>query len=341
MYGSDMLRYFLLSSPITRGDFTNFSYNYLLDTKKEFFNTLWNSYRYFVTYANLNDFKYEENLINSDEGRILDRWILIRLNEVIHKMSGFLEKYEVMYAVRELAPFVSDLSNWYIRRSRDLISDGNKVSLNILYHTLVEVSKLMAPFMPLLSESIYKNLTGNESVHLEDYPEHKAGIDKEHKKILNEMELAREISSAGNSIRKMNNIPVRQPLSKALYKNDNVLDKEFIDLIKDEINVKDVKKLGGNDKTEGLLQFKDQNLEVFLDQIITKELLVEMYSRELIREIQKLRKDEGVEWDSKIRIEIPDKAEYKEALKLYEKKIIKKTLCESITFGKSFKITSK
>src|SRR3989344_2960783 len=330
-YGSDMLRYFLLTSPLTKMEPARFSYKILLETQKEFFTTLWNSYRYFVTYANLNDFKVSNEAPKS----VLDIWIYARFSQLVSGVTKGIDEYDVMSASKLFAPFVMDLSTWYIRRSRDRISSGDKFALNTLYNMLVGFSKIIAPFMPFLSEEIYQNLVKNlgkdvlDSVHLTDYPVPKGQLDVSQLEILKAMQEARDICSIGNSIRKETQIPIRQPLASMTVKNATELLPDYIEIIKDELNIKEVKFEKVDAKNE---------IEVLFDMNITDDLLLEGVSREIVREIQKLRKEIGVKWDALVDITYPDKENYENAVKIYGNDIKSKTLTKSLELGIEFAI---
>ena len=330
-YGSDMLRYFLLTSPLTKMEPARFSYRILLETQKEFFTTLWNSYRYFVTYANLNDFKVSSEAPKN----VLDKWIYGRYLELVAGVTKGMDEYDVMSASKLFAPFVMDLSTWYIRRSRDRISSGDSESLNTLYTMLVEVSKLLAPFITFLPEEIYQNLVVNydesalKSVHMTAYPKVERELNPEELEILRTMEVVRNICSTGNSIRKETGIPIRQPLASMTVKNTSELLLEYVEVIKDELNVKQVKFEKGEAKNEA---------EVVFDTTISEELLLEGISREIIREIQKLRKEAGVNWDSLVDVIYPNKENYEKAVKIYADDIKSKTLSKNLELGSEFSI---
>lgn len=328
-YGSDMLRYFLLKNGVARMEPTAFSYTLLEETKKELFTMLWNSYRYFLTYADLNDFNPDTNFKPND---VLDKWILMRLAELVNHINDNLQSYEVMYATRELAPFVDDLSTWYIRRSRDKISSGDKDSLNTLYIVLLTLSKLMAPFMPLLSDDIYLGLNGGkESVHLESYPKN---VDIEvSEDLLLDMSQIRIAASIGNSIRKEVNIPIRQVLSKVYVEGFELKTAGVEELLKDELNVKDV--VWG--ELVGIVK-EENGVKVALDTEVTEELAIEGAARELIREIQKLRKESNVDWSAEIDVQYKQSELFDKAISKLGEDIKKKTLVKNISAGDEFKL---
>lgn len=324
-YGADILRYFLLTSPVVRAESAKFSNDYLNEVKKEYFSTLWNSYRYFVTYAKSTVFVPT----SSSSGHILDKWILARLNVLVEEINNYMRKYEIMYASRLFAPFVQDLSTWYIRRSRDRISDGNTDALNTLYTCLNALSKLMAPFMPFISDEIYLNVTTNalDSVHLESFPKAQK-VSKTDEQMLSNMELVRDICSKGNAIRKLQNIPVRQPLG-VLEVVGEPLTEEYIEIIKDELNVKEVnfvKKI-----TDGDNFFSSEN--VALDMALNEELVLEGEYRNLVRQIQSLRKDEGLNVDDTIEVVLEKSDVNESVLKVYQKDLEQKVGAKSVHLG--------
>jgi isoleucyl-tRNA synthetase len=216
---------------------------------------------------------------------ILDRWIISRLNELNKEITDGMENYELDKATRPFADFIDDLSTWYLRRSRDRFKgddEGDKIAALVSTRfVLVELSKLLAPFMPFIAEEIYVKLDGGlESVHLESWPT-LGNIDAS---LLENMKVVREIASLGLEARSRAKINVRQPLSKLKIKNEKLKaqDTAFIDLIKEEVNVK------------GILFDANLPTDVELDTYITPELEEEGELRDLIRAIQDRRKERGL-----------------------------------------------
>lgn len=350
-YGSDILRYFLLTSPLTKMEPARFSYRILLETQKEFFTTLWNSYRYFVTYANLNDFKPTPGFNGVGGSNILDNWILIKFDELTISMNAGMDKYDVMSATKLLAPFVMDLSTWYIRRSRDRISSGDSSALNILYLMLVGLAKLIAPFMPFLSEEIYLNLSSCDanalkSVHMTDYPVADNTVQSASvNKILGDMEVARKIASIGNAVRKETGIPIRQPLSLLRIVGTKKLQDDITNLLLDELNVKKIEftdvYITSDDYAADWKGRKDDvpsTLGVYFNVKLSEDLKLEGTVREIIREIQKLRKEAGVKWDDLIEVTYPNKENYERAVKKHIDDIKSKTLSKTLEIGEKFEI---
>jgi isoleucyl-tRNA synthetase len=287
-YGSDALRYYLLSSPVVAAENLNFSERDLSDIQRNVFRMLWNSYSFFTTYAAIDNWEPKADAKPSDN--LLDRWILSELQLVTREVNAAMEAYELNRATRAFGPFVDNLSNWYIRRSRKRFwkseDDGDKEqAYQTLYEVLKKLSLLMAPFTPFLSEEIYRNLTGEESVHLAEYPVADESLVSDD---LNaEMEAIRYIVSKGLELRAKAGIKVRQPLAAVILMAP-IQTKELENVIVEELNVKSV-------RVE-----KDPVEMVGIDTNITPELKLEMEAREIIRAIQEGRKKAGFNVEDRI-----------------------------------------
>ena len=221
-YGADALRFYLMSSPVVAAENLNFKESDVSDLVRGMFRMLWNSYSFFVLYANIDDFKPRESLSQISISNLLDKWIISELHTLIQDVNSSMENYELNKACRVIPKFIDNLSNWYIRRSRKRFwkseDDGDKENAYQTLHTvLVELSKLMAPFTPFISEEIYRNLTAVEtrhasSVHLADFP--MANKDLIDEKLNQEMGKTREIITEALQLRAKAGIKVRQPLSE-------------------------------------------------------------------------------------------------------------------------------
>lgn len=290
-YGADSLRWYLyaINSPWEEKRFSEAD---LINFQRRFLNTLWNVLIFYKTYA----FKGNTKLSRLS---ILDKWILADLEETKAKTIKFLDHYSIFEAARVLDSFVDDLSRWYLRRSRYIFQTLDqslewKQSSVVLRLVLYEFALLLAPFCPFFSEMMWqevKNKKDKESVHLADYP--KAEKKYQNKKLLVLMQEVREISAQALSLRQEANIKVRQPLSSLKIKNTKSRIKkypELLELLKDEINVKQII----FDET-----IKD---ELELDTNITPDLKEEGILRELIRQIQNERKEKALVPQDKIKI---------------------------------------
>ena len=237
--GSDALRWFLISSPVLKGG------NVAVDKEgKEIAKAarkalipFWNAYYFFTLYANAEGIKAQEISHSSD---VLDSYILAKLKVLAATVRQEMETYEIARACAAIEDFLEILNNWYIRRSRARFWDGSDLSsFNTLYTVLVNIAKIAAPLMPFMCEFVYKGLTGGESVHLQDVPDLSAiaGNDK----LITQMDMVRAISSVAKAIREEHKLRNRLPLRTMTIAGDNAASlQEFVEVLKDEVNVKQV-----------------------------------------------------------------------------------------------------
>ena len=316
--GADVIRWLYM----THNPEINISFGYQEAdrVRRQFHILLWNIYRFLITYINLT------KEIDPDKPtkhlHVLDRWIISRLNGLIIKSTQSLDDYDAMTASLEIGSFVEELSTWYIRRSRDRMNPNNnpnqedqKNSLSTVYRVLITLSKLIAPFNPFLAEEIHSNLTGQDSVHLEDWPQgQKKDIDQ---KLENKMALIRQVASLTHSARKEAQIKLRQPLpTLTVIAPEEQPSQELLELLKEEVNVKQV-----------IWQKKGNELTVNLETKITPDLKAEGWAREIIRQIQQMRKKAQLDPNEKIIICLPDWP------KRFETEIKQKTQVEKINQG--------
>ncbi|MCD6515484.1 MAG: isoleucine--tRNA ligase [Candidatus Odinarchaeota archaeon] len=252
--GADSLRWYLLTNSAP-WEPMRFIPEVVSEIRNRFIGTLWNTYTFFVTYANIDNFNPMEFSLPYEKRSELDRWLISRLNSVIQEVRNYLNSYELHKAGRTIEHFViNELSNWYVRRSRrrfweeELTEDKISAYLT-LYEALVTVIKLLAPFVPFITEAIYQNLvrtvdkSAPESIHHTDYPKpNEKMIDKE---LEERMNLAITVVEAGRAARFLAKIKARQPLY-TLYvkfpsKEDQKKVETLLDVIKEELNVKEIK----------------------------------------------------------------------------------------------------
>lgn len=276
-----------------------FGYKAADETRRHFHLILWNVYNFFVTYANLDGMDREDLATKPGKLSQLDIWILARLNQTLKSASSGLDKYDAYSAVRAIEEFVSDLSLWFVRRSRDRVGPSasdkkdKRAAHYTLYTVLVTLSKMLAPIMPFMPEVIYRNLTGEESVHLSQWPSYRA-VSKKDLQLIDDMKIVRKIVEIGLSERKNNQLKVRQPLASiSVTASTESLPEELLQLIKDELNVKRV------------VWTKGGSLSAVLDLALTPELVAEGVNRELIRQVQEQRKALGARLDQYIRLTAP------------------------------------
>ena len=243
-YGADATRWYLLSvSPAWSP--TKFDEDGLIDVVSKFFGTLKNVYNFFVLYSNQDDMDPAALEVPYADRPELDRWILSKYNQLVKDVTEYMDSYDHMKSVRAMTDFVAeDLSNWYIRRARrrffaEELTDDKKSAYATTYEVLVGVAKLIAPFAPFLSDEIYTNLTGEETVHVAYFPKAvEALIDKG---VEERMDLVRALVTLGRGTREKEKIKVRQPLGEVLVdgKYESIIS-DLTDLIKEELNVKEV-----------------------------------------------------------------------------------------------------
>ena len=285
--GADALRLYFTNSPIVNGEEVIFSDKFVKEIVSTVLLPYWNSVKYFLNYKDQYDWKYEDGYKPEN---IMDRWIVSKLNKTIADVTKYMDEYKLQSASKYIFELIDVLSKWYIRRSRDRFVNGDKQALDTLYYVLVEISKILAPFAPFISESVYLTLveSGKESVHLEKYPEFNKDLYDE--KLLRDMELVRTICSIGLSIRDENRLKVRQPLSLAYVPE---LNKEMLDIVKGELNVKEVV-VGKQDlNTDAVKSLSVGGVLVGLNINVTEELKEEGLLNEIIRGLQVLRKESG------------------------------------------------
>lgn len=295
-YGGDAMRLYFMASTIMKGADININEEEIAENYK-FLLILWNSYKYFVDYAvTFNwDCRIEEAGGKSSL-TTLDKWILAKLTSLVLDVGKSLDSYNIPKATTLLKDFlVNDFSTWYIRRSRDRISSNEdskdrNTGLAVMYGVLVTFTKLAAPVIPFITEEMYKNLTGDESVHLTDYPKgDKSLLDD---KLIEDMNTLRKLVEMGHAQRKKANMKLRQPLSSVEYTADIRLSEELEKILAEELNVKKVE------------YKKGRELGAKVDIRLTPELLAEGEARDLIRQIQQMRKEMGLTLKDKIVIKL-------------------------------------
>ncbi|MFA6295201.1 MAG: class I tRNA ligase family protein [Candidatus Paceibacterota bacterium] len=322
-YGADSLRFYLMSSPVVHGEDLCFSEKGVDEITKKVVNRFLNVVSFYEMYEDSAKGKTQNVKIKSEN--ILDKWIITRLNELVSIVTDSLEKGELDRATRPFLDFTDDLSTWYLRRSRDRFKGEDEADKNSALQTthfvLNEVAKLLAPFMPFLAEDIYLRIGGDkESVHLEEWPV--AGkIDTE---LLNKMKVVRDIASKGLEARMKVKINVRQPLSTLRVKERHILDNNSINLIKDEINIKNV------------VFGAEIESDIELDTTITPELKEEGDLRELLRKIQDMRKDKGLSVTDMATLIVTE--DLREIISKNEEVIKKATKIRKIEFGIAMEI---
>jgi len=248
-YGADAIRWYFYvnSAPWLPNRFHGRA---VVEGQRKFMGTLWNTYAFFVLYANIDNFDATKYTLEYDKLPIMDKWLLSKLNTLIQTVDRCLENYQIPESARALQSFVEDMSNWYVRRSRERFwakgMEQDKINAYMtLYTALTAVSKLAAPLVPFITEDIYQNLVRGldfaapESIHLCDYPEAKEDwIDPE---LEQNMDAVLKVVVMGRACRNAANIKNRQPIGQMFVKAPFVLDAFYSEIIKEELNVKAVK----------------------------------------------------------------------------------------------------
>jgi len=248
MYGADAIRwYFYVNSAPWLPN--RFSGETVKEGQRKFMGTLWNTYAFFVLYANIDHFDASKYTLDYDQLSVMDQWLLSRLNTLIQTVDHHLENYRVTEPARAIQEFVDDMSNWYVRRSRERFwakgMEQDKINAYMtLYTALVELAKLAAPMIPFMSEAIYQNLVCNlddtapESVHLCDFPV--AHVSWMNKSLEDNMDHVLKLVVMGRACRNNAAIKNRQPIGKMFVKAEFELDEFYQTIVREELNVKQV-----------------------------------------------------------------------------------------------------
>ena len=324
--GADALRWYLYTA--TRpGDARRFSIKLVQESLRRFFLTYWNTYSFFVTYANLD--KFDPTKSGPGERTELDRWVLSELNTLVEKVTDGLDDYDPRTTGRAIQDFVHDLSNWYVRRSRRRFwrgeLDEDKVAAyQTLYTCLVTVAKLLAPFAPFVAEAVYRNLVcavdkgAAESVHLCDWPEADAALVDQ--ALMDETRIVMRVVSLGRAARQKSQMKVRQPLASATAFVQTAAQKEPLAMLSaqvtEELNVKELQIKALSEEFSGtftrpddvlaaageghVLAEDDAGYAVAVDARLTPELADEGVARELVHRLQNLRKAAALEISDRI-----------------------------------------
>ncbi len=284
-YGADAMRYYLITSPVMEAENLNFSETGVREVYSKLINTVWNVVEFYKMYAGeLKEVGESQN--------ILDQWVVARLNETVATVTKGMNEYRLVDASRPVLEFITDLSQWYVRRSRDRFKGEDMVdktmAVSTLRTVLLTLSKIMAPFTPFIAEKIYQEVGAGEngsSVHLEMWPK----IEAVNKEVLNKMTEVRKLVEMGLSLRAEAGVKVKQPLSKFAISAE--LDDSYRQIIADELNVKEVVQYQ-DIADENWKHKEDLNQKTALFILITAELKKEGLMREVIRTINQMRKEQ-------------------------------------------------
>ncbi len=341
-YGADALRFYLMASPLMRAEDLNFNEENVKEVYRKVLMILANVKSFYELFGKDNKILDKPAL-----NHILDRWIISRLQETVQIVTNEFDEYSTNQACQAIAELVEDISTWYVRRSRNRFKSEVKHEKQEALHTLAYVlhvlSKLMAPITPFIAEDIHQmfrkaNAKIGESVHLESWPKlEKNLLDKQ---LNQQMHHARNIVSKVLDQREKAKIPVRQPLSTLLIKGTS-LSEEYLDIIKDEVNVKDI-------EAKSKLDTGEKEMQIVLDTKITPELLQEGIAREMIRSINGYRRDLDLTINDKIEVYVESDQQIEESIAKFREDIQKATQSRKIEFKlpksiemKEFKVHNK
>ncbi len=307
-YGADAMRYYMISSPVVHGEDLRFSEKGVDEISKKITARLLNVYSFYEMYkGEISSGEYEGS------ENVLDKWIVSRLSETRDEITKNMLSYELDKAVRPFMDFIDDLSTWYLRRSRDRFKGDDlkdrESALKTTRYVLITVSKLLAPFMPFVSENLYQKLRGDidsESVHLCSWPE-RIEMNGE---VISLMHETRKFVTSLLEVRSKAGVKVRQPLSMASIKSELLSERvEYLAIIADEINVKNVS------------VDQKQKDDIFLDTNITPELQDEGMIRDLIRAVQEKRKEMGLSPKDTVKMTVEANKNGKDAIENFRSDI--------------------
>ena len=327
-YGADALRIYFMSGAIMSGDDATLNEKDIQDALRKNVMLLWNVAKFYEMFSANSKFDY--NCEPKEIDNILDKWIISKLNELITETTEGMEKYDLPKASRPITAFIDDLSTWYLRRSRDRFKSEKEsertAAIAMTGYVLATLAKVIAPVMPFIAEQVWQKVTGfnfkdeGKSVHLESWP--KAGmVDK---KIMEEMEATRKVVEIALAKRDEAQIKVRQPLASIIVRSPKTvaIKNAYIELIKDEVNVKTVEFKGTGDE-----------IDVQLNTELTEELKQEGMKREIVRFINNQRKNAGLTIDDRIVIFWEGSDQIKKVIMMFREELLKDTLSEEIKEG--------
>lgn len=330
-YSADALRFLLLSSPVLSGEDFSLIDKDVADVSRKL-SMIWNMYDFFTLYASVDGWSFDKaqdkegddtpaNPLDELENP-LDIWVVSRLHQLIKEVDTNTQRYDMQRALKPVLEFVDDASNWYVRRSRRRFwksgNDADKAdAYKTLHYVLTKLSLALAPFVPFMAEELYRKLTGEESVHLCDWPE-AGGVDGQ---VINNMAMVRELITQGLAQRAESGLKVRQPLQSVTLHGISKLQPELMAIVQEELNVKEVKLAE--------VSAEAAELQAQVDTSLTDELRAEGIVRELIRYIQNVRKEAGLEVEDRISLFVETESpEVNEAIETHRELIVSETLAE-------------
>ena len=341
-YGVDALRFYLMGSSVMKAENPSFSERDVKEAYLKLINILWNTFSFYKLYCDSGEVVKEVA-----PKHILDKWLVSKTHSLAKKLTTSLDEYDLVAACRYLQDHVTDLSTWYLRRSRDRLRD-DQTARETFGWALDQLSRLIAPLTPFLAETIYQNLhTKTESVHLTDWPEYDdSEIDQQ---LEEDMALVRKVVELLHSARQKHSLKIRQPLASwsvdkahgTFFKNKL----QLLEVVAEETNIKNYLPMSSdwykpNVPTNTFIEHggdiatKTGVLKVYIDTELTPSLKGEGEAREIIRKIQQARKKQAIGLTDSIKVTLPDWPED------YTDYIKEKTLAKSLKRGKEFSVSA-
>lgn len=339
-YSADALRFLLMSSPIMSGEDFNLLDKDVADVSRKLA-MVWNMYDFFTLYAEVDKWEWDGNYeIDAEKlTNPLDVWVVSRVHQLTAEVEKYMDGYDLSNAMKPILPFIDDASNWFVRRSRRRFwksedDSDKKDAYRTLHYVLVRLAHVLAPFTPFLAEELYQKLTGDESVHLRDWPE--AGhVDD---LLVEAMAAARSAITDGLAVRAGAGFKVRQPLAKATVLNapKSMLAPDLKDdltaIMSEELNVKEVLFKEVTGRKGGL-----DKVNIVLDLDVTPALKREGMMREVVRNVQDARKQAGLNVDDHIVLSLSTTApELHKAIEEHKQVIATETLANELVFDQTF-----
>ncbi len=327
-YGGDALRLYLMGSPVMKGEDILISEENYRNQVRGMMLVLWNVYNFFVTYANIDAWSPKNENGEQLTVNVLDQWIISKLNGTIESVTKSLDEYNTIEAIDHLQEFISQMSTWYVRRSRERVGpvaeniEDRDAFYSTTHKVLVTLSQLLAPITPFLAEEIYRNLTEEESVHLSTWPEVRSDLILPN--LEEEMDSAIKVASLAHEFRKSNAIKVKIPLRELSYSGSKKLSDEIEDIIKAEVNVYSIEFTNKSSEYTVSGDTSEENQDLVVGQV-----------RDIIRKIQQERKVQGTTFDERVDVELPEWPEE------FTEEIKKQALIDTLTQSSNFRVIRK
>ena len=318
-YGADSLRYYLLTSPVMKATDLRFVEKDVAELYRNLVMTTINIVNFYNMYVGNANIKDKEN--------VLDEWLNVRTQQLVASVTDNMEKYKLVEAARPILEYVNDFSTWYIRRSRDRFKDGSVSAIETTKRALEELAKVMAPFTPFLAEWIWKEIGYTNSVHLEDWSEADELSAKEDSIII-KMNEVRKVVEKAHAARDEASMKVRQPLASLSIKSN--ISEDYFTILEEEVNVKKI--------------IIDESLksDVVLDTKLTPELEQEGLLRDIVRQINYLRKKSGLTIEDRVNLlYLSDDNLVKDVFNKFSDELSKQVLADSIKEGEDKGIVSE